>query len=114
MTQQTPTTPRREATSLVIGVATLTGFGAYYATVHRVPFLWTVLEGLATVLYRIPAIASLRLPSVLLSSLGAALIVVVIGVICTSAIEKMCGPSLSQMENAMRARTKQPRTEKIQ
>ena len=109
-----PTTPRREATSLVIGAATLVGLGAYYATVNRVPVLWTVLDGLATVLYWIPAIASLRLPSVLLSSVGAALFVGVVGVICTSAIEKMCGPALSQMEAQMRARAKKPRIERIQ
>jgi hypothetical protein len=40
-----PTTPRREATSLVIAAALLAGVGAYFASVHRVPFLWTVLDG---------------------------------------------------------------------
>jgi hypothetical protein len=44
------TTPRREANSIVIGVALLAGVGAYYACIHHVPFLCKVLEGLAAFL----------------------------------------------------------------
>jgi hypothetical protein len=108
-----PSAPRKEATTLIIGVGILAGFGAYYASVHRVPFLWTALDGVATVLCWIPAISNYRLPSVFLSSAGAGLIVAAIGLVFSSAIEKMCGPRIAEMEQQMRQRQKSPRRVKI-
>jgi hypothetical protein len=109
-----PTTPRREATSIVIGVALLAGVGAYFASMHRVPFLCTALEGLAALLWWVsPPLLPVRLQPVLLSSIGFGLLVFFVAAFFTPALEKMCGPRLSDMENQMRQRKRQPRLVRI-
>jgi hypothetical protein len=110
----TPTTPGREARTIVIAAAILAGVGCYYASARRVPILSTILEGMASVLAWISPLVHIRIPSEVLSSCAGGILVFILGAFCVPPLEKMCGPRIGDMESAMRARQREKGTVKIQ